>query len=508
MSNSTIAKSAIGVTFVMILGYALSFVKEAVIANYFGISEDVDAYTIAIQIPVILFSFIAVAIQSVVVPLYSDLLYNKNKSDADMFASNLITIVIVGTTIFCILGEIFASGIVCIFAPGFSDETNTLSSNLLRITLPTVFFSLTTKIFTAILNVQKKYVFPELSLIVLNGILILTIVLIHAKFGIYAACLGQLFGCIFQIFFLYVIIRKYFKYSFILDFKDKSVIKAMKMSLPVFWSISVAELNAMINRMVASFLFVGSIASLSYAQKLNSIFITFFTSAIATIVYPMFAESASKGDTEQLIRRINISISAYAFILLPVMVYVILYSKEIVMLAFARGAFDYSAVDTTSGLLSIYAFGILFLVVRGTITNVFYSLKDSKTPAINATIGIIINAILNLTLPFIIGLDGIALASMISAIYISSMLLVLLIKKNPLVKLNQFYENLKNIVIATLGALSVIVIVKIETANFSVIINLIVGFLSIAFVYLFANFAMKTPVFMMLVKTVRNKFSK
>ena len=57
MSKKNIAKSAIGVTFVMIIGYLLSFGKEAVVAYYFGVSPEVDAYTIAIQVPVILFLF-------------------------------------------------------------------------------------------------------------------------------------------------------------------------------------------------------------------------------------------------------------------------------------------------------------------------------------------------------------------------------------------------------------------------------------------------------------------
>ena len=67
MNKENIAKSAIGVTIVMIIGYFLSFGKEALVAYYFGVSPEVDAYTIAIQVPVVLFSFVAVAIQSVIV---------------------------------------------------------------------------------------------------------------------------------------------------------------------------------------------------------------------------------------------------------------------------------------------------------------------------------------------------------------------------------------------------------------------------------------------------------
>ena len=112
MSKENIAKSAVGVTIVMIIGYLLSFGKEAVVAYYFGVSPEVDAYTIAIQVPVILFSFVAVAIQSVVVPLYSDILYTQSREKANLFASNLIIIVTLFVLLFFILGEIFSSGLI------------------------------------------------------------------------------------------------------------------------------------------------------------------------------------------------------------------------------------------------------------------------------------------------------------------------------------------------------------------------------------------------------------
>lgn len=143
----------------MIIGYLLSFGKEAVVAYYFGVSPEVDAYTIAIQVPVILFSFVAVAIQSVVVPIYSDILYNQSRDNANQFASNLIIIVTLFVLLLFLLGETFASGLIYLFAPGFSSEVHDLATTLLRITLPTVFFSLVIKVYTAILNVNKNVYF-------------------------------------------------------------------------------------------------------------------------------------------------------------------------------------------------------------------------------------------------------------------------------------------------------------------------------------------------------------
>lgn len=112
------------------------------------------------------------------------------------------------------------------------------------------------------------------------------------------------------------------------------------------------------------------------------------------------------------------------------MAFLLCFKREVVTLAFARGAFDASAIDLTQQLLGFYVLGLLFLSLRGTVTNVFYSLKDSTTPAKNATVGVLINLVLNLTLPFVMGINGLALATALSAIYITTMLVILLLKKH------------------------------------------------------------------------------
>lgn len=505
MSKEDIAKSAIGVTVVMVIGYLLSFGKEAVIAYYFGVSSEVDAYTIAIQVPVILFSFVAVAIQSVVVPIYSDILYNQGRDKANQFASNLIVIVTLFVLLLFLLGEIFASGLIYLFAPGFNIEVHNLATTLLRITLPTVFFSLVVKVYTAILNVNKKFVFPELGLLLLNIGLIVSIVMLHAQYGIVAACFGQIVGTLAQFGFLALLIKRYFTFSFCFNPKNEKMKQALKMSLPVFWSISVAELNAMINRMVASFLFVGSIAALSYAQKLNTIFISFFTSVIATIVYPLYAESAAKGDAQQLNSRVNLTMSAYAFFLVPVMAFLLCFKREVVTLAFARGAFDASAINLIQQLLGFYVLSLLFLSLRGTVTNVFYSLKDSATPAKNATIGVLINLALNLTLPFVMGINGLALATALSAIYITTMLVILLLKKHHEFHLKVFFKNLKGIAISALATTVAMMICEYFMDDASTILRFIAGGLCCMICYLICVMIMRVPFFMTLSDMIKRK---
>ena len=508
MSKENLAKTTIWFTIVMCIGYVLSFAKEAVVANYFGVSKEVDAYTIALQVPVILFSFVAVAIQSVVVPLYSDLLYNKGSDDSNRFASNLLVTVLLLAGVFFLLGEILAGGLIYLFAPGFVEETHQQATCLLRITLPTIFFSLIAQVLTAILNVHKRFILPSLSVLLLNIGLIVTILILHAQFGIVAACLGQIAGGIMQTTFLLFIVRKLFHWQFVFNLKDTTLREAMKMSLPVFWSISVAEINAMVNKMVASFLFVGSIAAMGYAQKINSIFISFFTSAIATIVYPMYAEAAAKGDSGQLNNRINYTLSAYSFFLIPVMLFVLCYRREIIEIAFARGAFDTSAIDVTQQLLGFYVIGILFLALRGTVTNVYYSLKDSKTPAKNATIGVIINVVLNVSLPFVMGVNGLALATSITSIYITSALLWSLTRKHGELNLKYFTSNIIKIVVASIVTFIVMYVIKYLLPDLSTLYSLLVGLLVFLIVYLPMVIIIKVPIALLIKGSVINKIRK
>ncbi len=447
--GKNLLKTSLGVTIVIVIGSLLSFVKEATIANYFGVSGEVDAYAIAIQIPVLLFSFISVAVQSVVIPIYSDILYNKSHEAASKYVDNLITLLLIITGALVLLGEVFAGGCTYLFAPGFAPEIHDLSTELLRITFPTIIFSIVCQVFVAVLNVHKEFVINSFAIYFTNVTLTLVVVYLHTQWGIASACIGQLMGDALRCGFVIYLARKFYKYRFGFKFRDVEVVKTLKMSLPVLWSISVAEINAIVNRIVGSFLFAGSIAALSYAGKINSVLMQLFVSAIATVVYPLYAESTAKNDIGQLNRRVNSTISAYTLFVLPLMCGLFVYKKEVVELAFARGAFDHEAVTLTQSLLGIYAIGMLFMSFRSTLNNVFYSMKDTKTPAINATIGSVLNIVLNISLPYFIGVQGIALASSITGIFITVSMMMSMLKKYNDIKMNSFFINLRGIAVSS-----------------------------------------------------------
>lgn len=449
--GKNLARTSLTVTVILLVSYFIAFLREATIASYWGVSADVDAYTVAITIPINLFSIITLSIQSIVIPVYSDQLYNRGKSNSDRYISLLLNTIIVIALGLIVIFEFLASPIAYLFAPGLSPSSHQLVVSLMRLTLPTILFSLVVYVFTGILNVHKSFIWPAISIYILNLSVIVLIVILHSLMGIASACLGQVIGVMLQFLFLFCFARKHFKYEFVFNLKDEAIIETGKKVMPVMWSTCLSEINSIVNRAIASLLFVGAIASIGYATKINSVLMSFFTSAIATVVYPLYAESGAKRDIKQLNSRVNLTLSAYTLFLIPLMICVICLKRELVGVAFARGAFDINAVDITQSILGCYAPGILFLAFRETLTKVFYSVKDMSTPAKNATYGIVLNILLSVTLPFILGVEGLAIAASVSAAFISIRLVLLLLKKHQEIELNYFYLNAKRLILPSIS---------------------------------------------------------
>lgn len=493
--KKNLAYTSLLVTIVMVLGYFLSFVKEATVAKYYGVSSLVDAYTIALTIPVTLFALVSVAIQSVVIPIYSDILYKCNKDEANHYINGLISVVAVISIALIGLFELTASPLVTLFAPGFDSETHSLAVKLLRLCLPVILFSLVDKIFLGLLNVHKQFIWPSIAIYFQNIAIICAIIFLHEQFGIVAACIGQIIGEGIQFAFLLLLATKYYYYEFVFEIKNPNIIKSLKNSFPIMWSISVAEICAVINRAVASFLFAGSIAALGYASKLNGVLISFFTAAVSTIIYPLFAESSSKNNIEQLNKRFNFILSSYTFFLIPLMLWVLCYKSEIVEVVFARGAFDQDAISITQSLFGCYVVGIIFMAFRETITKVFYSLHDTKTPAVNATIGVVINIVLNLTLPFILGVEGLAIATSVTAAIISCRLILQLVKRNDGINLSYFKTNLIPVAMASgLMLISLLVLDKF-TNDLLPLVKLTIGGIVGVLIFILAAAIFKTPIY-------------
>ena len=447
------------------LASVLSFAKEAIFANYFGVSEIADAYTVAIQIPEILFAVIWEAIHAVVVPLYTEKIRKEGKSSANKFISTLFTIISLFCILFVIFGELFTGTIVSLFSPGLSEEAHILAVELMKWILPTLIFEGVIRICTGVLNVYKQFIIPKFLTIIRNVGVIVFLILFAKKFGVYAAVFGVLCGVVIECGLCYFTMLKKEKFSIRLYLKDPMLKKAGYMLLPLVVGIGINEINQIADKFIASLLSAGSISSLNYASKLSSIIQVVIFSNIVTVVYPTFSNLASEGNKQQLSHTFVKVIRLVILLCIPIIFGGVFLKNEIVSLAFERGNFEHQSVSLVATLFSVYLTTTLFTTINSVSVKLFASCCDTKTAAINSSIGVAINIFLNIILSKYMGVIGLTLATLISSIFVSVNSLTLVRKKIHKFKTSLLFSVFCKSVISGFVMFFVLMIIKTVLFN-------------------------------------------
>ena len=428
---SKVAKAAMGLMIATLLSKVLGFGRELALASAYGASNYSDAFLVSLNIPTVIFSVIGTSLGTAFIPLYWDVNKNKGDEDALKFTNNVLNVVLSLCLIFSALGIIFAENIVRIFAVGFEAEVFNIAVFYTRIMLLGLMCLGMNYMMSAYLQVKENFVVPGLMAIPYNIILIATI-LISAKVNPNFLAVGALIGLSSQVLFqLPFAIKKKYKYKFTYDLKDEYLKKMFWLVLPVLAGVAVNQINAIVDKSLASTLVEGSISALNYGNRLVQFVLGLFIVSISTVIYPLLAKLSNEKNVKQFNKTISTSINTVILLVIPVSVGAISLAQPIVKLLFERGAFDSTATQMTVAALVCYSIGIIGFGLRDILGKVFYSLQDTKTPMINGALCMVLNIIMNITFitVFNFGHAGLALATSISSILCIILLLFNLYKK-------------------------------------------------------------------------------
>lgn len=389
--------------------------RELFLSFFYGTSRITDAYLVSLTIVTVVFDFIAVGVSTAYIPMVTEINEKKGERETNLFTSNLINIIFIFSILILALGVVFTRQLILVFASGFDETTLEIAENFTRIILFGGGIISISYVFEGFLQIKNNFIIPALKGIVLNLVIIFSIVL--ASLGNYKIlAVGFLVGTVIQlIIMLPSAYRRHFRYYTVLNFKDENLKNIILLSLPLFFSLAVNQINMIVDRSMASNIAVGAISAMSYSNTILSAINGVFVVSIITVIYPTFSALAAKKALIELKALIVRTLNILIITLIPIMFSIIIFSKDLVKLILARGAFDALSLKMTSGVLFFYSFGILSVGLREVLLKAFYSLKETRIPTINSVIGITLNIILNLILSYYMGLTGLALATSISS---------------------------------------------------------------------------------------------
>ncbi|MDQ1144590.1 putative peptidoglycan lipid II flippase [Bacillus sp. SORGH_AS 510] len=493
---------------VTIVSKILGFVRDIVLSYFYGASSISDVYLISLTIPIVIFSFIGKGISVGFIPMYTRIESSDGTERANNYANNVINFVFLICTIIFIGGMIFTESIVKLFASGFKGETLELTVKFTKITLIGVYFSGLNYVFLAYLQIKGLFIIPTLMGLPANVIMVASIYASSREGSYTLLAVGSLIAIFSQFLLLFIFSYKSnYRYKPRLNFKDENIKKMAILALPAILGTSVIQINLLIDRTLASKIAPGGIAALNYASTLSVVIIGIFVLSISSVLYPKLSKLSAENNISELKTVLSGAISAVNILVLPAVVGCMIFARPIVEFLYGRGSFDHEALRMTSSALFYFSIGIVGLSHRETLANTFYSLQDTRTPMINAAIAMVLNIILNLILSKYLGIGGLALATSISTIFCTLLLLFNLRKRIGSLGLTKVSFSFIKILIASLamGGLSKF-IYHLLLNKFSLDVSLILSVAVGATVYFIIIFLLRIQEVQMIFKELKEKF--
>ncbi len=407
----------------------LGYVRDMVIASFFGAGLFSDAFIVAFRIPNLLRRLFGEGSLSIAfVPVFTDTLNHKGRDEAERLALGslrLLFLVLVSVTA---LGVFIAPALVHLLAYGFTDdpEKYALCIRLTRIMLPyTVFIGLVA-LCMGILNVLGHFAAPALAPVLLN-VSMIGMVSIFSWLSpsmatrVTGLALGVVVGGGLQLGLqVPFLVKKGLHLWRSVPLWHPAMHQIMRLMGPALFGAAVYQINNLVICLMGSFLPQGSVSYLYYADRLVQFPLGVFAIAMATAVLPTLSHQASTVQMAAMRDTFSHALQLILFMTLPSMIGLIVLREPIVALLFQRGAFDAQTTQLTADALLYYGIGLWAFAAVRILINTFYALKDTRTPVKMAVVAIAANVVFGAVLMRTMSHSGLALAlSLASMLHLS-----------------------------------------------------------------------------------------
>ncbi len=382
----------------------LGFVRDAVIAGVFGADAMTDAFFVAFRIPNFLRRLFAEgSFAQAFVPVLSRYRGTAPEAALTLFLDRTTGSLALSLTIVTATGVLAAPVLVSLFAPGFLPHEHlfTATRELVQITLPYLLLITVTGLFGATLNTYGQFAIPAATPVFLNltmigaalwGAPLLAEPIYALAWAVLCAGFVQL---LFQIPFL-AAIRRLPRPR--LGFGDPDVRRVLGSLGPTVLSVSVTQVNVLVNTVVASFLASGSVSWLYYSDRLVEFPVGLFGVALGTVMLPHFAASSAESEGARFSASLDWALRVLLAITLPSTLGLMMLAKPLLFALFQYDEFTSEDVAMTARSLVAYAAGLVGFVAARLLLAGFAARHDYATPFRLALYAIALNLLLSVLL--------------------------------------------------------------------------------------------------------------
>jgi len=375
--------------------------RDMVINMVFGANAATDAFWVAFRIPNFMRRLFAEgSFSTAFVPVFTEIKEKRTHEDLKELVSRTAGTLGGVLAIIVALGVIFAPQVTMLFSPGAADEPAkfALTVQLLRLTFPFLLFVSLTALAGGALNSFHRFGMPALTPVILNLCMIGGALWLSPKLDVPILALGWsiLAAGVLQLLFQLPQLAK-------LDLlslpkwgaSHPDVRKVMRLMVPTLFGSSVAQINLLLDTVIASLLIAGSQTWLSQADRFLELPLGVFGVALGTVILPALARHHVNTDRTGFSNALDWGLRTTLMISIPAMLGLMLLSVPLVSTLFQHGRF--TAFDTRMAALSVFglSFGLPAFALVKVVLPAFYARQDTRTPVRAGVASLVANMVFN-----------------------------------------------------------------------------------------------------------------
>ena len=450
--SPNLLKNAGLIMMVILLSKLFGFLRDVIVAKYYGATLVSDAYFYAYQIPalaIVILGGMGGPFHSATVSVFSKIVKNFNikpdKSTKRLFNTyETFSLLIFGSL--ALICFFFPQQVMNIIISQATPELSNLAAFHLKIMSPVILIGAFLGLYYGILVTYNKFLLPNIAPSMLSIGIILTLIITGGKDNGFYLAIGTTIGAILQLVMQTpAVIKLGYTFKPVFDFfNNKNFNDILELLMPAFLSSTIGQIGIYVDIFFASGLAQGQWTAYGYANRIFQFPVGLMLSALLVPLFPLFSRLVGQGKLDEVKHYFNKGVGSLIYVGTFVMMFIFIARVDLISLALERGAFDHKATLLVANVLFVVSLSIIPYMFRDSITRLYYAFQDSKTPFYIAIASIFFKIIFNsiLTRPF--GIYGIAMSTVLITL-INGTLLAFLIRKRISIGYRHFLNQLLKI---------------------------------------------------------------
>lgn len=409
--NRKIFRAAAIVAGLSILARIAATLKELVVAHTFGRSDALDAFLIAFVLPSFVINLIMGGLGSALLPVLVETRQREGEDAATKLLSNILLVSILALIGAAVFMALCAPLYLPFLAHSFSPEKLLLTRKLLYPLLPWMIFNGLATLLSYIMNAGEKFALPAMVPLITPLVTIVFIIAFKAQ-GALSLALGTAAGGLIEAIVLFRILAAHdVRLSLRWGRFDPAVRKVLAQYAPMMAVSFLMGSALVVDQSFAAMLPAGSVAALSYANKISNVILVIGGTALSTATLPYFSRMVAENDWFGCRHTLKRYVALIMAIAVPVTVMLIVFSKPIVRVLYQRGAFTSADTQVVSLVQACYCLQIPFQLLALLFARFISSVRRNDLILYAAAANLTVNIVMDLVLMKIWGIAGIALST-------------------------------------------------------------------------------------------------